>query len=57
MCPMISFVAIVLIKRAFGTQIISVWIQTTIINFPMAFFWQLFAAGPLVRKIFGKMYK
>ena len=57
MCPMMSFVAIVLIKRAFGTQIISVWIQTTIINFPMAFFWQLFAAGPLVRKIFGKMYK
>ncbi|WP_290849325.1 DUF2798 domain-containing protein [Eubacterium sp. LMAG:50] len=52
-----SFVAIVLIKRAFGTQIISVWIQTTVINFPIAFFWQLFVAGPLVRTIFGKMYK
>ena len=57
MCPMMSFVAIVLIKRAFGTQIISVWIQTTIINFPMAFFWQIFFAGPLVRTIFGMIFK
>lgn len=57
MCPMMSFVATVLFKHAFGPQLIAVWIQTTIINFPMAFFWQLFAAGPLVRTIFGKIFK
>ena len=57
MCPMMSFVAVVLFKNAFGPQLIAVWIQTTIINFPMAFFWQLFAAGPLVRTIFGKIFK
>ena len=53
----LSFVAVVLFKNAFGPQLIAVWIQTTIINFPMAFFWQLFAAGPLVRTIFGKIFK
>ena len=57
MCPMMSFVAVVLFKNAFGPQLIAVWIQTTIINFPMAFFLQLFAAGPLVRTIFGKIFK
>lgn len=57
MCPMMSFVAVVLFKNAFGPQLIAVWIQTTIINFPMAFFWQLFAAGPLVRTIFRKIFK
>lgn len=54
---MMSFVAVVLFKNAFGPQLIAVWIQTTIINFPMAFFWQLFAAGPLVRTIFRKIFK
>jgi len=25
-------------------------------NFPMAFFWQIFYAGPFVRFIFGKLF-
>ena len=49
--------ATVLIKHAPVSQIIPTWLQTTAMNFPMAFFWQLFAAGPLVRFIFGKMFK
>ena len=33
------------------------WLQTTALNFPMAFFWQIFFAGPLVRAIFGMIFK
>lgn len=57
MCPLMSLAATVFIKGALNSQIISVWIQTTVLNFPMAFFWQLFAAGPLVRFVFGKIFK
>ena len=56
MCPCMSFAATVLIKHAPASQIIPTWLQTTAMNFPMAFFWQLFAAGPLVRFIFEKMF-
>ena len=55
MCPLMSLAATLLFKNA-GTQFISVWFQTTAINFPMAFFWQLCFAGPLVRKIFGLLF-
>lgn len=40
----------------FNANTFVTWIQTTVMNFPMAFFWQLFAAGPLIRFIFGKMF-
>ena len=55
MCPLMSLAATLLFKNA-GTQFISVWFQTTAINFPMAFFWQLCFAGPLVRKIFTLLF-
>lgn len=55
MCPMMSFVSTLLFKGV-DTQLIAKWIQTTIINFPMAFFWQIFIAGPLVRKIFAFLF-
>ena len=35
---LMSLAATLLFKNA-GTQFISVWFQTTAINFPMAFFW------------------
>lgn len=56
MCPSMSLVATLLFKNA-GTEFIAVWLQTTALNFPMAFFWQIFFAGPLVRKIFGAIFK
>ena len=55
-CPSMSLVATLLFKNA-GTEFIAVWLQTTALNFPMAFFWQIFFAGPLVRKIFGAIFK
>ncbi|MDD3362831.1 MAG: DUF2798 domain-containing protein [Hespellia sp.] len=56
MCPLMSLAATVLIKRAFDAQFICTWIYTTIKNFPMAFFWQMCFAGPVVRFIFGKIF-
>ena len=55
MCPVMSLIATILFKQA-GSEIISVWLQTTFMNFPVAFFWQLCYCGPLVRFLFGKMF-
>ena len=53
MCPIMSLVATLLFKEpSFGT-----WAHTFGCNLPMAFFWQIFFAGPLVRTIFGMIFK
>lgn len=57
MCPMMSLAATILFKGGLQPEIVSIWIETTVKNFPMAFFWQLFAAGPLVRFLFGKIFQ
>ena len=57
MCPCMSFAATVLIKHAPAIQIIPTWLQTTAMNFPMAFFWQLIYAGPIVRFIFRHIFR
>ena len=36
--------------------VLSVWIQTAALNFPMALCWQIFFAGPLVRGIFRRLF-
>ena len=56
MCPLMSLAATLLFKDA-GNQMIAVWFQTTVFNFPMAFFWQLCFAGPFVRKVFGLLFR
>lgn len=56
MCPSMSLVATLFFKNP-GKEVIAIWLQTTALNFPMAFFWQIFFAGPLVRKIFGAIFK
>ena len=56
MCPTMSFFATLLFKSA-GKEFIAVWVQTTAFNFPMAFFWQIFFAGPLVRAVFGMIFR
>lgn len=56
MCPMMSLAATILFKNA-GSEFVAVWIQTTALNFPMAFFWQIFFAGPFVRLVFRTMFK
>lgn len=56
MCPMMSLAATILFKNA-GKEFVAVWLQTTALNFPMAFFWQIFFAGPFVRLVFRTMFK
>ena len=57
MCPMMSFTATILFNGGFNSEIVATWAGLTVKNFPMAFFWQLFVAGPLVRFIFGKIFR
>lgn len=56
MCPLMSLAATLLFKDA-GSEIIAVCLQTTAVNFPMALCWQLFFAGPVVRAIFGLIFR
>lgn len=55
MCPIMSFIATILFKSP-GVEIVAVWLQTTVLNFPMALCLQLLIAGPLVRRIFGLLF-
>lgn len=57
MCPLMSMAATILFKGGFQKEMISIWLQTTAFNYPMAAFWQLLVAGPFVRAIFGLMFK
>lgn len=56
MCPLMSLAATLLFKNA-GSEFIAVWLETTVKNFPMALCWQIFFAGPVVRAIFGAIFK
>lgn len=56
MCPLMSLAATILFKSP-GKNIVSVWLQTTLLNFPVAFFWQIFYAGPFVRFLFRHIFK
>ena len=51
MCPTMSLIATILFKDTAESGFVGVWFQTIVMNFPMAFFWQIFYAGPLVRLI------
>lgn len=60
MCPTMSMVASVLFNVILAKQPISqlpaIWVGTVIKNFPMAFFWNLFAAAPFSRWAFRRLF-
>lgn len=56
MCPAMSFIATCLFAHP-GKEIIAVWLQKWVLNFPMAMFFQIFFAGPAVRGIFSAFGK
>ena len=56
MCPIMSFWATVIFQRP-GVEFLGTWFQTIVINFPMAFFWQVFFCGPLVRLLFRTLFR
>lgn len=61
MCPTMSVVAAILFNIILGgapvTQFPAIWIGTVLKNFPMALIWNLFAAGPVTRLLFRKIYR
>ncbi|MDY3257322.1 MAG: DUF2798 domain-containing protein [Ruminococcus callidus] len=52
MCHTMSFIATCLFSHP-GKELIAVWLQKLVLNFPMAMCWQIFFAGPLVRNVFN----
>ena len=56
MCPIMSFWATLIFKQP-GVEFVAVWLQTAACNFPMAFFWQVFYCGPLVRWLFRTIFR
>lgn len=57
MCPAMSLIATILFKDTAENGFVGVWFQTIVMNFPMAFFWQIFYAGPLVRLIYRVIFE
>lgn len=57
MCPAMSLIATLLFKDYTEAGLVSVWLQTCIINFPMALSWQIFFAGPAGRHIFAFLFR
>ena len=59
MCPTMSLVASILFNLILaGSPIIqlpAIWVGTVLKNFPMAFFWNMFAAAPFTHWLFGLM--
>lgn len=60
MCPTMSMVASILFNVILAGQPVwqlpAIWVGTVLKNFPMAFFWNMFAAAPFTRWSFGKLF-
>ena len=60
-CPTMSLVASILFNVILGGesvwQLPAIWGGTFMKNFPMAFFWNMFAAAPFTHWIFAKIFR
>ena len=54
MCPLMSLVATLMFKDTH--HLLINWGKTFLANLPMAFFWQLAVAGPLVRWLYRRLF-
>jgi hypothetical protein len=57
MCPSMSLIGTLLFKDYHQAGLVSVWLQTAALNFPMALFWQIFFAGPAGRWVFRRIFR
>ena len=57
MCPIMSLVATILFKDTAESGFVGVWLQTIAMNFPMAFFSQIFYVGPFVRLLYRLVFE
>jgi hypothetical protein len=60
MCPTMSLAASILFNIIMAgnpvTELPAIWVGTVIKNFPMAFFWNMFAAAPFTHWIFNIIF-
>lgn len=60
MCPTMSMVASILFNILLGgapwLDLPAIWVGTVLKNFPMAFFWNFFAAAPFSHWVFRKIF-
>lgn len=60
MCPTMSLAASVLFNVIMAGmpvwQLPAIWVGTVLKNFPMAFFWNMFAAAPFTNWAFRRMF-
>ena len=61
MCPSMSLMATIIFSMILGGapvgQLPVIWVGTLIKNFPMAFFWNMFAAAPFTSWLCGRLFK
>ena len=57
MCPLMSLAATLIFKGGFQSETMGLWLRTTAMNYPMAAFWQLLFAGPVVRRVSGLLFR
>ena len=61
MCPTMSLAASVLFQGVLGgapwQELPFIWLGTVFKNFPMAFFWNFFAAAPFTHWVFGLLVR
>ena len=61
MCPAMSLAASILFNVIFAQRsfidLPVIWIGTVLKNFPMAFFWNMFAAAPLARAVYDALFQ
>lgn len=61
MCPTMSLAASILFNVILAgspiTQLPAIWVGTVLKNFPMAFFWNMFAAAPFTRWLFRLLFE
>jgi len=55
MCPIMSMVATLMFK-GIDSHVLTKWLGAFSLNLPMAFVWQIFIAGPLVRYLFKVVF-
>ena len=61
MCPTMSLVASILFNVILGgapiVQLPAIWVGIILKNFPMAFFWNMFAAAPFTHLLFDLLFR
>ena len=57
LCPTMSLIATGLFQDTAESGFLGMWLQTIVKNFPMAFFCQIFFAGPLVRCLYRAVFE